>query len=82
MTSSSSLHDVERPLPDEYIHTLVPGLVQSEPRHAGGQQTHHSHGGAAELTCRGVQSNQYYQVVMTYPGTVYVRFNEAKICQI
>ena len=54
VTSSSSLHDVERPPPDEDIHTLVPGLVQSEPRHAGGQQTHHSHGGAAELTCRGV----------------------------
>ena len=50
VTSSSSLHDVERPLSDEYIHTLVSGLVQPEPRHAGGQQTHHSHGGAAELT--------------------------------
>ena len=54
MISSSSLHDVERPPPDEDIHTLVPGLVQSEPRHAGGQQTHHSHGGAAELTCQSV----------------------------
>ena len=49
LVSGEALHDIERPLLDDGVHDLVPGLVQPEPSHAGGQQAQHGHTRAAEL---------------------------------
>ena len=49
LVSGEALHDIERPLLDDGVHDLVPGLVQPEPSHAGGQQAQHGYTRAAEL---------------------------------
>ena len=75
-----SLHNIERPPGDESVNHLFPVGVQPEPGHTRGEETKDRHCRATELRRQSVKQRR--KDLTFYPGTVDVRFNEAKVCQI